>query len=236
VKGARERLIVALDVDGVERAGRLVEGLGDSVAFYKIGYQLAFAGGLDLARDLVAAGKKVFLDLKLHDIGNTVEKGTAAIAGLGVTFLTVHAYPQTMTAAARGAEGSPLKILGVTVMTSYDEKDLAEAGYGLGLADLVARRSDQALEAGLAGLILSPNELEAMRRRHAGRLLLVTPGVRPAGSASDDQKRIMTPGEAIRRGADHLVIGRPITAAPDPRAAAERVQAEIAAALGEAGG
>jgi orotidine-5'-phosphate decarboxylase len=231
MEGVRDRMIVALDVDGVERASALVERLGDSVSFYKIGYQLAFSGGLDLARDLVAAGKKLFLDLKLHDIGNTVEKGTAAVARLGASFLTVHAYPQTLAAAAAGAEGSRLRILGVTVLTSYDEADVAAAGYALPLADLVARRADQAREAGIAGLILSPAELEAMRRRHAERLLLVTPGVRPAGSAANDQKRVMTPSEAIRRGADHLVVGRPVTAAPDPRAAAEAIAAEIEAAL-----
>lgn len=227
-----DRLIVALDVDGVAAAERLVERLGDSAMVYKVGYQLVFSGGLGFARDLVAMGKRVFLDMKLHDIGNTVAKGSEAVAALGVTFLTVHAYPQTMRAAAEGARGSGLTILGVTVMTSYDEADLMEAGYALGIEDLVAKRAGQAIEAGIGGLILAPGEVAAMRRRHGDRLLLVTPGVRPAGAGADDQKRVMTPSEAILAGADHLVIGRPITAAADPKAAAEAVQAEIAAALG----
>ena len=229
---ATDRMIVALDVDGVPRAEALVEAIGASASFYKIGYQLVFSGGLSFARDLAASGKRVFLDMKLHDIGNTVARGAEAIAALGVTFLTVHAYPQTMRAAAAGAAGSGLKILGVTVMTSYDEADLMEAGYALGLEDLVDKRAGQAVEAGLAGLILSPDEVASVRARHGARLLLVTPGVRPAGAGADDQKRVMTPAAAIAAGADHVVIGRPITAAPDPKAAAEAIQAEIAAAMG----
>lgn len=228
-----DRLIVALDVEGVGAAEALVKRLGDSVIFYKIGYQLAFSGGLAFARDLVASGKRVFLDMKLHDIGNTVAKGTEAIAAMGVDFLTVHAYPQTMRAAVQGRGSSSLKILGVTVMTSYDEADLMEAGYGIGLEDLVAKRAGQAAEAGMDGLILSPEEVEATRQRFGDRLVLVTPGVRPAGSGADDQKRVMTPGAAILAGADHLVVGRPISAAVDPRAAALAIQAEIAAAAGQ---
>jgi orotidine-5'-phosphate decarboxylase len=227
----RDRMIVALDVDGAARADALVEGLGDSVTFYKVGYQLAFSAGLGYVRDLAMAGKKVFLDLKLHDIGNTVQRGTEAIAALGATFLTVHAYPQTMRAAADGAKGSTLKVLGVTLLTSYDSADLAEAGYAENAQALVARRAGQALEAGLDGLILSPEELPAIRARFGGRLTLVTPGVRPSGSAADDQKRIATPTTALQSGADHLVIGRPITAAPDPKAAAEAILAEIERAL-----
>jgi orotidine-5'-phosphate decarboxylase len=225
-------LIVALDLDGLAAAEAMVQRLGDGVTFYKIGYQLAFSGGLGLARDLVQAGKKVFLDMKLHDIANTVAHGTAAIARTGATFLTVHAYPQTLQAAAKGASGSDLKILGVTVLTSYDEADLAAAGYALGMEALVARRAEQAAEAGVDGLILSPQEAAAIRARHPG-LILVTPGVRPGGTSTDDQKRVTTPEAAIRAGADHLVIGRPVTAAADPKAAAEAILAEIGAA-GEA--
>jgi orotidine-5'-phosphate decarboxylase len=225
----RDRLIIALDLDGPEAAEAMVERLGASVSFYKIGYQLAFSGGLGLARDLVQAGKKVFLDLKLHDIGNSVTHGAAAIARTGATFLTVHAYPQTLKAAAEGAKGSKLKILGVTVLTSYDEADVAAAGYALGVEALVARRAEQAAEAGADGLILSPEEVATIRAAHPS-LILVTPGVRPAGAAANDQKRVMTPGAAIRAGADHLVVGRPVTAAADPRAAAEAILAEIDAA------
>lgn len=226
----RDRLIVALDVDGVMAAEALVDRLGDSVSFYKVGYQLVFGGGLPFARDLVTAGKKVFLDMKLHDIGNTVARGVEAIAAMGVTFLTVHAYPQTLRAALEGAKGSPLEILGVTVMTSYDDADLAAAGYGCGVADLVARRAAQARDLGVHGLILSPEELAAIRPLVGPAMKLVTPGVRPAGASADDQKRVMTPGAALRAGANHLVIGRPINAAVDPKAAAEAILAEMAAA------
>jgi len=225
----RDRLIVALDVDGVMAAEALVDRLGDSVSFYKVGYQLVFSGGLPFARDLVAAGKKVFLDMKLHDIGNTVARGVEAIAAMGVTFLTVHAYPQTLRAAVEGAKGSPLQILGVTVMTSYDDADLAAAGYGCGVADLVARRAGQARDLGVHGLILSPEELPAIRPLVGPAMKLVTPGVRPAGTSADDQKRVMTPGAALRAGADHLVIGRPINAAVDAKTAAESIIAEMAA-------
>jgi orotidine-5'-phosphate decarboxylase len=229
----RDRLIVALDLDDVGAARALVERLGEHVTFYKVGYQLVFSGGLDLARDLAASGKKAFLDMKLHDIGSTVSRGVEAIAALGMTFLTVHAYPQTMRAAAEAAAGTQLRVLGVTVLTSYDQADIAASGYAGTVEELVARRADQAAEAGLDGLILSPAEVASVRRTHGG-LLMVTPGVRPAGSAQGDQKRIATPAEAIRRGADHLVVGRPITAAPDPAAAAAAIITEIDGALGVA--
>jgi orotidine-5'-phosphate decarboxylase len=222
------RVIVALDLPDIAAARALVETLGAAGRFYKIGYELAFAGGLELARELVAAGKKVFLDLKLHDIPNTIEKGVGQIARLGATFLTVHAYPQTLEAAARGAAGSGLGILGVSVMTSMDDADLARAGYGLGVADLVARRARQTYEAGCAGLICSAADIAGVRAAVGQGLTLVTPGIRPAGSAVGDQKRVMTPGAAIRAGADHLVIGRPISAAPDPAAALAAILAEIA--------
>jgi orotidine-5'-phosphate decarboxylase len=228
---ARDRLIVALDVDSVARAQALVGRLGDSVSFYKVGYQLVFSGGLAFAHALVRAGKKVFLDMKLHDIGHTVSKGVEAIASLEMTFLTVHAYPQTMRAAAEAARGSGLKIIGVSVLTSYDEADLTDAGYGLSVGDLVARRASQAMEAGLDGLVLSAAEVAAVRRQVGRRLILVTPGVRPAGSAAGDQKRVASPGEAIGAGADHLVVGRPISAAADPRQAAEAILADIDSAV-----
>lgn len=225
----RDRIITALDLPDVARARRMVETLGEAGSFYKIGYELAFVGGLDLARELVASGKKVFIDLKLHDIPNTIEKGVGQIAKLGARFLTVHAYPQTLAAAAKGAAGSDLGILGVSVMTSMDDSDLARAGYGIGVADLVVRRARQTYEAGCAGLICSAGDIANVRAAVGQGLTLITPGIRPAGDAVGDQKRVMTPGDAIRAGADHLVIGRPITAAPDPCAALSAILAEIAA-------
>lgn len=224
-----DKIIVALDVPHLQAAHALVSRLGDAATFYKIGYELAFVGGLDLARDLMAAGKKVFLDLKLHDIPNTIEKGVGQIARMGATFLTVHAYPQTLSAAAKAAQGTGLGILGVSVLTSMDDGDLARAGYGIGVSDLVARRAKQAYEAGCKGLICSAADIIGVRAAVGQGLTLVTPGIRPAGSSVGDQKRVMTPAEAIRAGADHLVIGRPITAASDPAAAFAAILAEITA-------
>lgn len=228
---ARDRLIVALDLPNVDAARAMVATLGDSVSFLKIGKELVYAGGLDLARELVAAGKKVFLDLKLHDIPTTVERATAAVSGLGATYLTVHAYPQTLSAAVKGKGASDLKILGVSVLTSMNDADLAQAGYGLGVTDLVRRRARQAYEAGAAGLICSPLDLALVREAVGEGLEIITPGVRPAGADAGDQKRVMTPGDAIRAGASRLVVGRPITAAASPKAAADAIVAEIAAAL-----
>lgn len=225
-----DKLIVALDLPEVGQARAMVERLGDSVGFYKIGMELAYGGGLALVEELSRAKKQVFVDLKLHDIGATVEKAAAQIAKLGARFLTVHAFPQTMEAARRGAEGSGLQVLGVTVMTSYDDSDLLACGYRLSLRELVALRAQQAKDAGLAGIILSPEELTLIRPLVGPDFLLVTPGVRPAGAALGDQKRAATPAEALARGANHIVVGRPIVAAEDPRAAAEAIQAEILAA------
>lgn len=223
-----DRIIVALDVPHLQAARALVSNLGESTTFYKIGYELAFIGGLDLARELIAAGKKVFIDLKLHDIPNTIEKGVGQIATMGATFLTVHAYPQTLAAAAKGAAGSNLGILGVSVMTSMNDEDLVEAGYCLSVEKLVVLRAKQAKAAGVAGLICSAGDVANIRAEIGSGLKLITPGIRPAGSAVGDQKRVMTPAEAIRAGADHLVIGRPINAAPDPAAAFASILAEIA--------
>jgi orotidine-5'-phosphate decarboxylase len=226
-----DRLIVALDAPDPIEAERLIAELGDSVRFYKIGMELAYGGGLGLAPKLAAAGKKVFVDLKLHDIPNTVERATAQIARLGAYFLTVHAYPQTMRAAAAGAEGSSLKLLAVTVLTSCDDADLAEAGYASGVRALVARRAAQAQAAGVDGLVASAAETAMLRAAVGDSLLLVTPGIRPAGASLGDQKRVATPAEAIAAGADYLVVGRPVTQSGDPRAAARRIVADIAAAL-----
>jgi len=224
---ARERLIVALDLPSVKAAESMVSRLGDTVSFYKIGYQLAFAGGLPFSAGLIAAGKQVFVDLKLHDIGNTVTKGVESVAQLGATFLTVHAYPQTMKAAVEGKQGSPLRILAVTVLTSYDDTDLAAAGYDLGVGELAAARAAQARDIGIDGLVCSAEEAARLRSVAGPGMALVTPGIRPAGSATGDQKRIMTPANAIAAGADYLVVGRPIVEAPDPREAARRIVEEI---------
>jgi len=224
---ARERLIVALDLPSVQAAESMVSRLGDSVSFYKVGYQLAFAGGLPFASRLIAAGKQVFLDLKLHDIGNTVEKGVESVARLGAAFLTVHAYPQTMKAAAEGRGNSNLRILAVTVLTSYDDADLAAAGYEMSVPELAAARAAQAHDIGIDGLVCSAEEAANLRSVAGPGMVLVTPGIRPAGSATGDQKRIMTPARAIEAGADYLVVGRPVTEAADPRQAADAIVAEI---------
>ncbi|MEA2918482.1 MAG: orotidine-5-phosphate decarboxylase [Bradyrhizobium sp.] len=228
----RDRLIVALDLPDVAAAEAMIARLGGSVAFYKIGYQLGYAGGLPLVRKLADAGKKVFVDLKLHDIGNTVARGVESVAKLGATFLTVHAYPQTMKAAVGARAGSGLKILAVTVLTSYDDGDLHAAGYRLGVSDLVEARAQQAQVLGVDGLVCSPEEAASLHKIVGHQMVLVTPGVRPAGTAAGDQKRIMTPARAIAAGADYLVVGRPVIEAADPKAAAEAIQAEIAQALG----
>jgi orotidine-5'-phosphate decarboxylase len=224
---ARERLIVALDVPAVATAEAIAAQLGESVWFYKIGYQLAFAGGLPFVDRLIARGKQVFLDLKLHDIGNTVEKGVESVAQMGVTFLTVHAYPQTMKAAVEGKRGSKLRILAVTVLTSYDDADLAAAGYEMSVTELAAARAAQARDIGVDGVVCSAEEAASLRDIAGPGMVLVTPGIRPAGSASGDQKRIMTPARAIESGADYLVVGRPILEARDPKAAADAILAEI---------
>jgi orotidine-5'-phosphate decarboxylase len=223
----RDRLIVALDLPNVASAEAMVARLGDAVTFYKIGYQLAYAGGLPLVRQLAGAGKKIFIDLKLHDIGNTVARGVESVATLGATFLTVHAYPQTMKAAAEARAGSDLKILAVTVLTSYDDGDLHAAGYRLGVSDLVEARARQAEEIGIDGLVSSPEEASRLRKIVGRRMQIVTPGIRPAGAATGDQKRIMTPARAISAGADYLVVGRPVLEAADPKAAADGIVAEI---------
>ena len=228
----RDRLIVGLDLPSVAHAEAMIAKLGDSVTFYKIGYQLAYAGGLPLVRQLADSGKRVFVDLKLHDIGNTVARGVESVAKLGATFLTVHAYPQTMKAAVEARAGSSLKILAVTVLTSYDDGDLHAAGYRLGVTDLVQARAQQAQVLGVDGLVSSPEEATALRKIVGHQMRLVTPGIRPAGSATGDQKRIMTPARAIAAGADYLVVARPVIEAPDPKATAEAIQAEIAQALG----
>ncbi|MCR5857350.1 orotidine-5'-phosphate decarboxylase [Mesorhizobium sp. J428] len=223
----RDRLIVGLDVPTVSDAEKVVAELGDAVSFYKIGYQLAFAGGLEFARDLAAEGKKVFLDMKLLDIDNTVAKGVENIARMGMSMLTLHAYPKAMRAAVEAAKGSGLCLLGVTVLTSMDEQDMIEAGYEYDPHTLVLRRAEQALAAGMGGIVCSAEEAAAVRRIVGPKLAVVTPGIRPAGADRGDQKRVMTPADALKAGASHLVVARPIVGAPDRRSAAEAILREM---------
>lgn len=223
------RLIVGLDVPDVAAARAVIRDLDGTVSFFKIGYQLAFAGGLDLARELVRDGLEIFLDMKLLDIDNTVAKGVENVAAMGVSMLTLHAYPKAMRAAVDAARGTPLCLLGVTVLTSMDEADLAEAGYARTPAELVAMRARQAREAGMGGIVCSAAEARAVRAAVGPDLAVVTPGIRPAGAAAGDQKRVVTPAEAVAAGASHLVVARPILDAPDRRDAATRILAEMAA-------
>src|SRR6478735_2636542 len=231
--GARDRLIVGLDVPTVKEAETIVATLGDDILFYKIGHQLAFAGGLELARDLASSGKKIFLDMKLLDIDNTVASGVENIAKMGMSMLTLHAYPKAMRAAVEAARGTPLCLLAVTVLTSMDEQDLIDAGYEYDPHTLVLRRAEQALQAGMGGIVCSASEAAAVRRIVGPDLAVVTPGIRPAGGDPGDQKRVMTPAEAIRAGASHLVVARPVVAAADRRAAAAGILAEMQQAAGE---
>ncbi len=226
----QERLIVGLDLPTLREAEKAVRELDGIVSFYKIGYQLAFAGGLDLARELAGGGTKIFLDMKLLDIDNTVAKGVENIVRMGMTMLTLHAYPKTMRAAVEAAKGSDLCLLGVTVLTSMDEQDMIDAGYEHDPHTLVLKRSEQALHAGMGGIVCSAEEAEAVRRIVGPDLAVVTPGIRPAGSDHGDQKRVMTPAQAIRNGSSHLVVGRPIVGAADRRAAAEAILAEMRSA------
>ena len=228
---ADPRLIVALDLASRADAEAMVERLGDAVGFYKIGLQLLAAGGMEMARDLKRRGRSVFLDWKLHDIGATVEKATAAIVATNACdFLTVHAEPQVLAAAVRGRGGAPVKILGVTVLTSLTGQDLGQIGYAMGVEALVERRVRQARQAGADGVIVSPREAALARRIGGPNFLVVAPGVRPAWAGLDDQARAETPAQTLREGASHLVIGRPVTAADDPRAAALAIAEEMAGA------
>jgi orotidine-5'-phosphate decarboxylase len=226
---ADPRLIAALDVPTGPEAEALVERLGAAVSFYKIGLELLATGGMALAGRLTRQGHEVFADWKLHDIGNTVQRATAALARTkACAFLTVHGEPQVMAAAVKGKGSSPMKLLAVTVMTSLDDEDLKAMGYGFTARELVERRVRQALEAGCDGVISSPHEAAMARKIGGPGFLVVTPGVRPAGASLDDQARAAGPAEALRAGASHLVVGRPIIAAADPKAAAEAIVAEMA--------
>lgn len=228
------RLIVALDVPRIADAEALAARLNGAVSWFKLGLQLFPLGAMDVSARLRAKGKKTFLDWKLHDIPKTVERATRSIAEAGGDFLTIHAEPDIMRAAVQGKADDPdLKLLAVTVLTAYDDAMLTEMGYAYTARDLVFRRIEQALEAGMDGMIISPLEATEARKRFGDDFLIVTPGVRPAGSDVGDQKRVATPGEAMRMGADYVVVGRPVAEAADPVAAANAINAEIAEALGK---
>jgi len=230
--GARDRLIVALDVPTIEAARALVGKLGAAVAFYKIGLELVMSGGLDLARELTRDKKQVFLDMKLLDIENTVERATRNAAATGATFLTVHAQDaKTLRAAVAGKAGSTLEILGVTVLTNLDASDLQQQGIGASPADLVAARARLAREAGCDGVVASGQEAARVRAVVGPSMAIVTPGIRLPGDTAGDQARVATPEQAIAAGADYLVVGRPVTAADDPARAAELFVRAIEAGL-----
>jgi orotidine-5'-phosphate decarboxylase len=224
---AHDRLIVGLDVPMIADAERMVRDLDGIVNFYKIGYQLVFAGGLEFARDLAADGKHVFLDMKLLDIDNTVAKGVENVSKMGVSMLTLHAYPKAMRAAVEAARGTDLCLLGVTVLTSMDGADLAEAGYRDDPATLVMKRAEQARDAGMGGIVCSAAEAARVRSIVGPDMAVVTPGIRPQGTDHGDQKRVVTPADALRAGASHLVVARPIITASDRRAAAGAIIDEM---------
>jgi orotidine-5'-phosphate decarboxylase len=229
---AKDRLIVALDVPSIEEAKALIDALGDSVGVYKIGLELLFSGGFALAEDLARRGRAVFVDAKLADIEATVERATAAIARMGAAFLTVHALDnKALAAAVRGRGDSALKLLGVTVLTNLAAADVIEQGIDHPLPEIVQHRAALAKKAGFDGVIASGQEAARIRAAAGPDFLIITPGVRPRGSLPHDQARAVTPEEAIAAGADYLVVGRPITRAPDPREAAESILREISAAL-----
>ncbi|MBA9083208.1 MULTISPECIES: orotidine-5'-phosphate decarboxylase [Bartonella] len=223
----RERLIVGLDVPDIKQAEKLIMQLDDCVSWYKIGYQLFFSGGMELAKDLIQAQKKVFFDMKLLDIDHTVARAVENIAKLGVSMLTIHAYPTAMKAAVAAAKGSDLCLLGVTVLTSMDEADLKNAGYKDTPPKLVLKRAEQARKAGMGGIVASALEAQALRGVIGTDMALVTPGIRPQGSDKNDQKRVMTPRKALDSGASHLVVARPIIQAVDPLAATKKILAEM---------
>ena len=224
-------LIVALDVDSAAEARELVRTVGPATDFYKVGLELYSAAGIEFVRELTGQGKQVFLDLKMYDIGETVKRAVAAVAKTGVRFLTIHAVPSVMRAALEGRAGSSLQLLAVTVLTSMTEEDLAETGYSRTIADLVNSRAEKASQIGVDGMVCSPREVAQVRQVAGEKAILVTPGVRPAGADPGDQKRIATPAEAIRNGANFLVVGRPIIRAADPAAAALAILTELSQAV-----
>ena len=227
IHAPHDHLIIALDFDSAEQASALVNGLGDEIQFYKVGMELYAAAGMDFVRELIALGKDVFLDMKFYDIGETVKRAVAQVSRTKVRFLTVHGSGAVMRAAVEGRSGAPLKLLAITVLTSFDRQDLADLGYDCPLTDLVNLRARKAMEAGMDGLVASPLEAAGIRRITGPDALLVTPGVRSRGAGAGDQKRVATPAEAIRDGADYVVIGRQVTRAADPVDAVRAIRSEI---------
>jgi len=223
-------IIVALDVDSAQEARVLIAKLGKHVNFYKVGLELYTAAGVEFVHELIHDGKDVFLDLKVYDIPETVKRAVAQVARTGVKFLTAHAVGSVMRAAVEGRGDSHLKLLAVTVLTSFGPEDMADQGYACAIPELVALRARKAMEVGMDGIVASPLEAAAVRKIIGRDKVLVTPGVRSAGAAKGDQKRTATPLEAVRDGADYLVIGRQITRAADPADAASRILDEIGAA------
>lgn len=228
---AREKLIVALDYWSIEEARKLVRDLGDEVSFYKVGLGLQLVGGNEFARELIAEGKRVFLDYKYYDIEETVQRAVAQAAELKITFLTVHGVSSIMKAAVAGRGNSGMKVLGVTVLTSMDAEDIEEMGFECNVQDLVIARAKRALEVGVDGVVASALEAAELRKQTSNKLMIVSPGIRPSGGARHDQKRVATPSDAMRAGADYLVLGRPIYAADNPKAAAQGIIQEMADAL-----
>jgi orotidine-5'-phosphate decarboxylase len=222
-------IIVALDVESADQARQIVRHIGPAIDFYKVGLELYTAAGMDLVKELIAEGKHVFLDLKMYDISETVKRAAARVASInGIRFLTVHASKAVVKAAVEATQGSGLQILSVTVLTSYDENDLADLGYSCSVSHLVNHLAVKAAEAGTHGLVCSPHEVTNIRRIIGDEKVLVTPGVRSAGAATGDQKRVATPAEAIGNGATYLVMGRQITRASDPAAEVAKVLSELA--------
>jgi len=220
-------VIIALDFDSTCQADTLVTSLADSQTFYKVGMELYAAAGMDYVRSLIDRGKRVFLDMKYYDIGETVKRAVAVAARSGAEFLTIHGVGQVMRAAIEGRGDSPMKLLAVTVLTSFDQQDVRELGYDCTLADLVAQRVRLAMRTGVDGIVGSPIEARAIRAEAGPAALLVTPGVRSRGAAAGDQKRIATPAEAVRDGADYVVVGREVTRSADPPAALAAIHAEL---------
>ena len=223
-----ERIIVALDVPSAQQARQIVDDIGEAGRFYKIGYQLMPIGGLELAKELTDAGKKVFLDFKFHDIGNTVEQGVRSIAQFGADYLTVHAEPDVLRGAVAGrAEDPRLKVLAVTVLTSLDQASLTRMGISTRLGDLVLERAKMAIDSGADGIVASAMEAARLRDALGDDFDIITPGIRPAGAARNDQQRIVTPRDAINNGATRLVIGRPIVASDNPAKAHGAIVEEL---------
>ncbi len=222
-------IIIALDVDSVTEARRLVHAIGDAASFYKVGLELYAASGPDFVRELKAEGHRVFLDLKLHDIGETVRRAVAQVVKIGPDFLTVHATDQVMRAAVEGRGDSSLKLLGVGVLTSLDDDDLVKDGYARSVTELVEMRARNAMAAGVEGIVCSPREVARVRAIAGRGMILVNPGVRSAGSSTGDQKRVATPAEAVAAGADHIVVGREVTRSKDPRGETRRILEDVSA-------